>query len=302
VSRSGEVDQFATNSIDISSGIGRNLSPCSMVSISTTGDSLSSPSSCESLPDQTPVRVLPAMPLSLAGTQSTANASIWRSGDNDLSASYGNHIISITSADISREVPLGTGLALLEDLFGNTPTTPIDSPPISPVVSPMQEESYRQDLAEDMEFALQLDGILDVTTPPPTPVEGPQFTEDGGHSEDFHNLMFDEAAVCILPDYLIAELEANNTPALRNRRGSGITFENRADHHDLECSDNPMSCCAACFIGTRMLRDFNNDYEMRSSRFPTNLLTPSSSGPLEILSSPSSLVVEYTDDAKFDDL
>jgi hypothetical protein len=49
--------------------------------------------------------------------------------------------------------------------------------------------------------------IHDYGTPPPTPVDGPEYAEDGGHSEDLHNLMFDEASRCVLPDDLISKLE-----------------------------------------------------------------------------------------------
>jgi hypothetical protein len=54
--------------------------------------------------------------------------------------------------------------------------------------------------------------ILDQVSPSPiihapsnTPVMGSSFADDGGHAEDLHNLMFDEAAACILPDHLFSE-------------------------------------------------------------------------------------------------
>jgi hypothetical protein len=50
--------------------------------------------------------------------------------------------------------------------------------------------------------------IHDLSTPPPTPVEGPEYAFDKGHAEDLFNIMFDEAVRCILPDSLLARLDA----------------------------------------------------------------------------------------------
>jgi hypothetical protein len=62
---------------------------------------------------------------------------------------------------------------------------------------------------------------------------GLSFAEDGGHAEDLHNLIFNEAAACILPDYLFSEYSgvsfwAENLHALGDLMSSrmeiGITF------------------------------------------------------------------------------
>jgi hypothetical protein len=40
-----------------------------------------------------------------------------------------------------------------------------------------------------------------VYAPSNTPIMGLSFAEDGGHAEDLHSLMFDEAAACVLPAF-----------------------------------------------------------------------------------------------------
>lgn len=49
-----------------------------------------------------------------------------------------------------------------------------------------------------------------LSVPACTPIEGPQYADDGGHSEDLRDIAFDSDVSCIFPDWLLEESESES--------------------------------------------------------------------------------------------
>jgi len=106
------------------------------------------------------------------------------------------------------------GASPLSDYSPTNPFSPKPPAPHSPMTLPPLNTGSDNGISVDSNIDYDVFSDIDTIdghssnnshTPPPTPVDGHIYADDGGHQDDLRNLMFDPAAACVLPDEFFPE-------------------------------------------------------------------------------------------------